>query len=1135
MKRLLIFMAGVLGFGLVSCQQNAIDGIDPGRTGTKDGMRITVTAEKINTGAEEATRATVDAASGETNINSLYLLFFDYEEDGSGRFVKSEKIENPTMNMQRAVSFSGINVSSAYTILALANFENYMNDFDAFMGALDGKTERAVLEQTALAIEGEPGNDEDSDSQVVASDDLPMSVRLVKEADLTDVTVNLVRGVSRFDVYNNPKNMYDLVSASIWNAAKTTAGWKDVSGATPDRTERFYGVKQARNENSEGVYEELPNIVGGLYSFESFVGAPEQDDKKTTCLIIGLVPRSNAPEYDDADPDKVHYYRVNVHPVDLAQSLKRNYVYKVTIRGVSGEGYGSEGDAWKGTESRLVVNINNWDLDDEGIIQTNGTSTLAIPVKRVRLNPDGDEREYSIFTMGPGVLSMSEVDLPAGIGVTLDPNTKTLKILATEMDPGEAERKGSVTINFAGMSGTITIIQNESSDKFLDLNRYNLPAFPSFGISGISDGGYLVVNSSGPWTAKIYNVSNNTSGDTNDRFSFNAGTNQATLSRDGDGSTGGNGGSNEIRIYSRVDNDKTEVRYSFVTISLASDPDINRTLILMQKEKTELAVTPLATSISFDPIGKPLGTAAGNTPSAGSPLTFQVNPGSTDVEGTPTSYRWKAELSGDDAQYFEIVMIDGSSVTQGANVQGVGSFEVRAKGAANPARPGDYGNYLGRTLNAKVTVTHLSVDGANPGATVEMALTQQPAGLEVTTGNKIVSVKGGYADDISISVPAGMTWSAEVISNSTSGSEWDYHTAYILDSDNSRKTKVENKSTTVKLRVGFDKIYYPMVGITPQAEVRIWVHQIGAGEGALAETVTISQNALVARDISIVNAKTASASYASLDESYDYFRAYARLLKNGNLFGPSGIVKTNNSVSGAISNVTANLAAATISPTANYLHNGSRPNEYSTNWYARTLSWWQNTDTDGVSVWANDRSNASPAYSSTSSILNKAGLVYVAPSGDPNPLNAGYAHRFMDYLLNGDGPFGSPTNTSLSYYNDGASSAMSTSSLRPDYQIPVIMNNSTSSGKAILVVDVKNRIVCIGECQMFQIGHGQAYSALTTIGSMTAPGTSYDVVACNLIAYVINTAQYGSHFSDLFIQGSDERATSIELYNKAFK
>lgn len=173
------------------------------------------------------------------------------------------------------------------------------------------------------------------------------------------------RSVARFDVYNSAAG-YTLESVSVWNGYPSLFVWNGEPTAfdkAAKRIARLYGV-----ESEAGA-----DIVGKLYAYENYVPAPKQNDQVTTCLIIKVRNKQSS---------TASYHRVNVHPLESGQSLKRNNVYKLTVNSVKKEGYATELEAYKGALTSLSYSINYWDMDSHGTVQFDGDNILAIPSKK---------------------------------------------------------------------------------------------------------------------------------------------------------------------------------------------------------------------------------------------------------------------------------------------------------------------------------------------------------------------------------------------------------------------------------------------------------------------------------------------------------------------------------------------------------------------------------------------------------------------------------------------------------------------------------------------------------------------------------------------------------------------------------
>ncbi|MCC8143726.1 MAG: hypothetical protein LUD02_08330 [Tannerellaceae bacterium] len=403
-KILFILLTAFLAFATISCQEDDLEKDNSGvlRNGFKLSYSIIEPVSVL-------TKSSVAAGGEENQINSFYILFFENTADGSGEFVEAIDLHEPFGSLGNSgtldVTFpsgSKLDKTKEYKMLFCANIESYssqissVEDIETFCQGLNEKEVNALL----LEISGvEPSDGEQYDNQNrLQSSKLPMRGTAVKSASATNVSVSLSRMVSRFDIFCEVPG-YELVSASIWNAATTTPVWNEYSSeVTQEYTQRYYGVSATNKQ-----------VVASLYAFENSVANSEQDDRITTCVIVGLKNSQGA----------IEYFRVNMKPtVDEGQSLEGNHIYRTIIRGVMSTGSSNEREAYQSRRSLLDIDINGWFLDESGNVQISGDNVLAVPTQHIRLYAHGDERTYYIYTIGEGVPELQSKRLPGQISAS---------------------------------------------------------------------------------------------------------------------------------------------------------------------------------------------------------------------------------------------------------------------------------------------------------------------------------------------------------------------------------------------------------------------------------------------------------------------------------------------------------------------------------------------------------------------------------------------------------------------------------------------------------------------------------------------------------------------------------------------
>lgn len=358
-------------------------------------------------------RSSIEVEVGEDRLNSFYILFFDSSTGGTGNFLEAMDVReaNPgillstgNVNIQFSPG-SRLKNSGQYNMLVCGNIDEYtgIHNIEDLITFCEGETENEVTRLLLQTVRGVPPGDQEQqdDTNRIPSAELPMGAKYIKEANASQVTVELTRTVARFDVFCEADG-YELFSASIWNAYTEGFVWEGhFTDYTASRTECFYGVKA----NSE------KEIIGTLYAFENYVPTPEQNDKVSTCLIVGL---------KNLDTNNIEYFRTNINtPNDYGQQIERNKAYRTIIKNVLNKGNENERGAYENEKLLLDIDVNEWKVDDSGTILVNGANVLAMPTSTARLFAQGETREYYVYTIGQGVPVITGEYLPENIKATL--------------------------------------------------------------------------------------------------------------------------------------------------------------------------------------------------------------------------------------------------------------------------------------------------------------------------------------------------------------------------------------------------------------------------------------------------------------------------------------------------------------------------------------------------------------------------------------------------------------------------------------------------------------------------------------------------------------------------------------------
>ncbi|MCD7901898.1 MAG: hypothetical protein LUH22_19215 [Bacteroides sp.] len=953
MKKVILWGISLL-IGLASCQKDIEE-----QSFRENGFAVKVVVDDVQT--EVKTRASVPSEPGETSVNSLYLVFYKYKTDGSGAYIGYYKEASPlgmnsTIQVNALTSGDPLIYDEDYAILAFANLEDYVEDVNDMLEGMKIRTERAALDFTLLTAIGS-GTNESENNSAIASSKLFMSARSIRQGKTSTATVNLIRGLARLDIYNNDTD-HQMVSVSIWGASTTTTLWADGNGIIPQQMQRFYGVKDViANE-----------VKGKLYAFENKVAEPAMGDEVTTCLIIGMTPVDN--------PDDVSYYRVNVCPEDGAQNLIRNYCYKVTIRKVVSEGANTEYEAWTQSKNQLLISVNDWNFDDNGMIITDGTNVLGLPVKRIKLDPLGDVREYSIYTSGNGILQISQFDLPDGIKVVLEGNL--LRVTADPLPAGREVTRGSIELTFAGLRGNIDIIQEPNDEKIFYLDRNTIANFSPVGRYGMTDGP-LTVTSSGPWKAEIFNIDEDPD---NPGFSFNPSGEAVTVLH-----SETNPFKNQFQIYTTGDNpDANNVRSGFIIVSLNEDPENYSVAIpLVQDVKPVFEMIPIATELKFFADGSPVNTAIAK----GDLYEFTVNTGGID---------WTVSMDGGDANGFVVTKVN-------ARV-----FTIKAKAP-----------------NATVSQLKSTLKIAAGENVMEIPVSQDAAVITASFSGQIPA-QGG---EITVFVTSSsLNWDAKITKNWDSGANKS-HEAYLKTaSGNDRVTEITNQSPNGSFKVGFDALDYPLVNKSPVVKIEVSLN----GLPTVSQTIEIVQLPMKPTSLLIMDVRHSS--FGSLKNS-EYFDGYNEFLRNKLLFGEGGKVPLPPI---SITEISSGSEPGVISSAYRYLHAGGRPERYTDDRYQSVENWRVANDGVVVFVCDDVGDKMNNPYSSLHKLgyrpASRKGepvRIYTDLLNSTHVLSK----NIMRYLLQ-DGPFGTVNNAgSLSFKMDNISTSLSA---YPKNAVPVMMN-----------------------------------------------------------------------------------------------
>lgn len=1098
-----LFLIALLTLALSSCV-NEPEGPNEGPKKDLGSLkfRITVSNGLQAAGGLQTKAETMGGyIADESKINKLTFLFFEMTPDGSGVFEGYHQVTEDdftevvndattgTKSFQIEMKFddkSGLSKSGTYNFLAIANivgtYFQTETELQAFLDNLkeNGKTETELKNSMVKYVAGQATVD--YTKPLVKKDNLPMTGSGSKAKEEEEVALKLVRTMSRFDVQCVATG-YTLASADIYNVFSYPPVFEDVvPNYEQGRTAYFYGLKHTPNP---GITDDNA-IAGGLYVPVNNVESPSQNDKKTTCLVVGLKEDASGNTY---------YYRVNFNAKGVGQYLKRNNIYKLQITKVNSTSHSTAADAYTNSAaSDLVYSINTWDRDEDGLILTDGDNMLALPTVKASFTAIEEVREYNIFTSGVGTLEMyryiasSRVYEKVDNGVEVDllegeANFKVKrqgnKLIISVKDYANNVREAQLRFKFAGMSGDMIISQDGLAKKSLHLSHMNIPTYPS-GVSGdksfydvVNDP--IIVNSSGTsdaWTATILLSSG---------FSFSQ-TEEDLVATGHDGDI-------IPAIYSLKANSSEKTLTNFILVSLDEDDANHRNVVVMkQNGSTEFSIIPNSQSVSFEADGKLYPNQSNE---------FTVRSSSEDqwhIDVKNNAYdsdnkkKFKLEYYNEVEEKFVPVTLPWRPTGS--------TFLFRV----NPVGENFFGEHQAELL-IQQNLNETTGEAAN---TKSIGLIQEDYKLTIEA-QEFASWKGenvevkvvleGSTKTMSATLDQSITLDGITLDDPIYGGEYK---ATFADGT-SQMTNVQVSNFTVVVPPIQPPYGYFVTG-NSTVTIKIKIDDTG-----IEKTLVITQGKPILKGFGVQNSQASSSSF----NSTGYFNFWRVVMGNTNWYGPNGTVRMPETKFNWL-----------------YSHQALQEDVRVVNivyqWMnaAATNSWKKKDNIVFLlTTWDNPGSvtNYLPAGYSLQNWDVSATLPRVISSAP----TTSKATKLWKYLVGGEGPFGLVDESKLKIMSYDSNCAVM--SKYPSTFIPIIMNPETNTDRkgALFGIDPTNRFVVIADCELF---HNPAYRGGKNFNSnddgtgTTAAGAQAENLRFlqNVVAYVVNVSLYGDAFNNQF-------------------
>lgn len=330
--------------GITACQEEV--GLNTDTIHRHNSFRLTYVIPKLETLTRvgDIPSANLD----ENKVNSLQLLFFEFDTHNNGKFLGTlegrvkgnslENIGNVTINFED----KGIlNNDTDYNVLVIANADSYNLNKDTLQSFCTGKTENEVKMRLRPYL---PLSTSTSEKNVYVIPDgcLPMSATAIKKAG-KDMVISLLRAMVRIDVRiaDEQKDKIMLTEAYLRNSSPVLSLFSDPL----DISSQHIALR------TPALSKDGSSIKGGLYATECYrtINTPKTRMNEATCLLVSCHKKS----YDG----KRTWYRVNVNiDKENIQYLRRNNVYTVVISGIVMQGAESPDEAF-GSDMTYIKSV----------------------------------------------------------------------------------------------------------------------------------------------------------------------------------------------------------------------------------------------------------------------------------------------------------------------------------------------------------------------------------------------------------------------------------------------------------------------------------------------------------------------------------------------------------------------------------------------------------------------------------------------------------------------------------------------------------------------------------------------------------------------------------------------------------
>lgn len=341
----------------------------------------------------------VAALSHEKKLERAYVMLFD---DRTGEYAGYAAVNVPAG--KRTLSFSlpeQASFDTPYRVLALGNADPYAPDGQvSFATVLDdfsgdyAEAKRTIEARFAgkmtastpglLPMFGTFVNADGEDSTLTFHQE--GENQTVVEADSY---FYFSRAVVRVDLLNLVGGLLHIEKVRVIN--ERTAGLFFTDGINAGSQPEF-SVSDAGYVTVTDIENTTERLTGALYAFPNMVNTTVQNDRVTTALMIaGYYFDTTTGEYDS----ELTYYRFNLANVGEAQLLKRNYMYRATIKGVTRRGASDEQTAYNDAAPIFTYDLDEeWDATGDNVTTDEDGNFLIVNKSHLTFDGEANSADF---------------------------------------------------------------------------------------------------------------------------------------------------------------------------------------------------------------------------------------------------------------------------------------------------------------------------------------------------------------------------------------------------------------------------------------------------------------------------------------------------------------------------------------------------------------------------------------------------------------------------------------------------------------------------------------------------------------------------------------------------------------------